>query len=148
MGSSQETFNNVILEKDENQLNTIPNATEEAYGSSEKINTDQQMIEEEKDINVEKALSEKNNPNPDELLEGNENLKELTKTPSESPTKLSSNLNLNTEIDFKDREPVEEEKKDKHEDSPVKPDSPTTTYLKNLMLLEEKMFNILEVNLT
>ena len=53
---------------------------------------------------------------------------------------------LEDNVEIIDEKPLEIEKETTEENS-VKPESSTTIYLKNLMLIEEKMFNILEVRI-
>ena len=114
-------------------------------------NKDEEELE-SNDFNQEKEITDQTDIINDINSEGIEKNNLLEKTPSQSNKLNTGNLNINTEINLEENVEVSEEKpaeleKDTIEENSVKPESSTTIYLKNLMLIEEKMFNILEVTM-
>ncbi len=154
--NSKETNECNMLEKINNEDNNAfaTNEDKENININENSNFPTKIDEEEiepNDSNQEKAISELVDINCEGINEGNDKNNSMEKTPNDISKNNNTNLNINTDIIVEEtlvneEKPVEIEKEIIGEHS-VKPESSTTIYLKNLMLIEEKMFNILEVSL-
>ena len=125
---------------------------------SEKITEEIKMSEKvTEEIKMSEKVTEeiKINENSTEEIKTNDDATEEIKLNDRVTDQInSSNININTDVLIKEKisENTIIEKKESEviteggvTEHNFKPDSSTTTYLKNLMLLEEKMFNILEV---
>jgi hypothetical protein len=152
--NSKETNECILLEKINNEDNNAfaTNEDKENININENSISTNNLDEDElepNDSNQEKAISELVDINSEALNDGNEKNNSIDKTPNDTSKSNNTNLNINTDINVEEtvvneEKPVEIEK-DIIGEHTVKPESTTTIYLKNLMLIEEKMFNILEV---
>lgn len=143
--------NNLGINNNEESSNTIITPIDESKEINEVMISVAKEENDQDSENFNKVMSEQSSYS--NLLQESNSEKYIDKSLTEEYKINSSNININTDITVKekiceniiDKNQMEVKREATSKEHSVKPDSSTTTYLKNLMLLEEKMFNILEV---